>query len=44
MKKVLLLVLGGLLLSASACKVETCPAYSKAPVAPAKAAPVAKRG
>ncbi len=46
MKKFLLLACAGLLVSATACKVETCPAYSKAatikPV-PTAATVVAKR-
>lgn len=41
MKKFALLAIAALLLGASACKVETCPAYSKS--APAKPAPVARR-
>lgn len=41
MKKFTLLAFAGLLLSASACKTATCPAYGKA--APAKPVPTAKR-
>jgi hypothetical protein len=41
MKKFLILAFAGLLLGATACKVETCPAYGKA--APTKPAPIAKR-
>ena len=43
MKKFFLFALAGLVLSASACKVQTCPASSKAAPPAAKPAPAVKR-